>query len=284
MGVHEFIKKNTYGFDRVVTSKYITFEYYDFQKKIIDLIHENDSSLILKSRQMYVSTLLSSYSLYSIINNKKIFYVSPKLALSRMFLEKFRVMAIHYDPEIFEIDNKNKKKIKNGGSIEILSSDINSLNSVDFDADSVVIIEEAHYIKNLEQLMNNIYMKLNGKKIKIILSSTPKPYEVDYFFNLYMNSISGHTDFKSLKINYKDNPNHDETWCENMKRIIGDNMFKAEVLGDFVIRPKLKKTKNNLVQFRLNDELFNKVSMKLIENDINISTYLRGLITQDVNK
>lgn len=38
-----------------------------------------------------------------------------------------------------------------------------------------------------------------------------------------------------------------------------------------------------MIQFRLNDELFNKLSIKLIEEDVNISKYLRGLILKDVD-
>jgi len=288
MEIHEFIKNNNYAYDKI-NDKHKILEYYDFERNIIDLINNNSYSLILKSRQMYVSTLLGVYSLYSMINNKKIYYFSHNLNVSRMFLERFRAMAINYDSNIFVVDNKDEKRFKKGGSIKLLSSDRTSLHSIDFNDDVIVIIDEADFVKNLNRLMDEIFRRVdaNDCKIKIILASTPQAYKLDYFFNLYSQSIRGETEFKSIKINYKDSPNYDEIWAEQMKKMLNgdEDMYKTEILAEFISPwPKIKKPKKNLIQFRLNDDLLNKLSKKLIERDVNVSTYLRDLIIKDVNK
>tara|TARA_R110000796_G_scaffold164578_1_gene281434 strand:+ start:8705 stop:9568 length:864 start_codon:yes stop_codon:yes gene_type:complete len=275
---HEFMKTYKFGYDAIKEEMGV-FEYYDFEKRVVNLINNNRFSIILKGRQQHISTILAAYASWSILNGKKIAFYTNSLHMGQYFISKVRVILVNYGVE-FERENKSQFFLKNGGSIFTACRPTGIYAQFD-----EIIYDEAAFCDNLEEAIQVGVKRLNDNG-KIILASTPNGY--NKFFTLWEGSVLGDNDFKRIKITYKDNPRYDEEWVEGMKKRLNMNEkhIRQELYAEFIMPTpkKPKKTKNKLIQFRLNDDLFNKLSMRLIEDDINVSAYLRSLILKDVNE
>ena len=266
-----------FGFDPIIAETGV-FKYYDFEKRVVNLINDNRFSLILKGRQQNISTILAAYSAWSILNGKHIGYYTTKQDLCKAFISRVRLMLVNYGAK-FDIDNKMHFSLVDGGSIVGMSTPTNFCSRT-FDE---IIYDEAAFIDRFEEAFSigSTSLATGGK---IIVASTPNGPE--YFFSLWQGSVLDENDFKRIKITYKDNPRFDEEWAERMKKMMNMNErhINQELHAEFIMPiPKRTKPKNKIIQFRLNDELFNKLSIKLIEDDVSISKYLRDLILKDVN-
>ena len=267
-----------FGFDAIKTESGV-LKYYDFEKRVVNLINDNRFSMILKGRQQHISTILAAYSAWSILNGKNIAYYTIKRDLCKHFINRVRLMLVNYGAE-FDVDNKIQFSLVDGGSIVGMSNPTNFCSQ----AVDEIIYDEAAFIDRFEEAFSigSTILSTGGK---LIVASTPNGPEK--FFNLWQGSVLDENDFKRIKITYKDNPRYDEEWAERMKKMLNMNEreINQELYAEFVMPiPKITKPKNKMIQFRLNDDLFNKLSMKLIEDDVNISKYLRGLIIKDVNE
>lgn len=262
------------GFNKI-KSEYEVFEYYDFEREIVNLINDNRFSIILKGRQVFVSTILATYTAWQVLNGKQIAYYSHNRHMSKHFLTKVRAILMSYGAE-FECDNQIYIKLKGLGSIKGLCTPTEFCSHT-FDE---IIYDEAAYINRFNEALS-IGTSIIATGGKIILASTPNGLEK--FFYTWQGSEVGDNPFKRIKVTYKDVPIYDEAWAEEMKRIMNYNKrwIDQELHAEFI--PALKNNKNKLIQFRIDKDLNLKLLEKLIEKDVNISTYMRDLILKDVN-
>lgn len=292
MDIHEFFENHKYGVDRVKGGKYCQLEYFDFERGIMNHIIDNQFTIIKKSRQMHLSTLLATYSSKFLKDNfdseNKILYFSPKCCIGQNFIAMTKLNLQRYNPSaLLAVDNKNELSMFQGNKVKSICS-LNQFSNEELMNIHMIMIDEAAFVVDFDKIMTFIDNKLDdGKlndKVKIVIVSSPNGF--NSFFNLYSEADLGRCKFKPYSINYKNNPrfNNDE-WLENMKRTYNydERLIQQEIFGWFVKdEPKPKVNKNNLIQFRVDDELFRKISIKLIGEDITISNYIRKLITKDL--
>ena len=72
----------------------IQFSLYEFQKESLDEFRENRFNVILKSRQLGLSTLVAAYALWMAIfqRDKNILIIATKLAVAVNFIRKVKTM------------------------------------------------------------------------------------------------------------------------------------------------------------------------------------------------
>ena len=72
----------------------IQFNLYPFQEKVLTLFQENPYSLVLKSRQLGISTLAAGYSLWMLIfhQDKNILCIATKQETAKNRVTKVRFM------------------------------------------------------------------------------------------------------------------------------------------------------------------------------------------------
>ena len=243
------------------------------------MINNNRFSIILKGRQVFMSTILAAYTAWSILNGKKIGIYANKRDMSNNFITKVRMILLNYGAK-FQSDRRDFIELKDiGGSVKGLSTPTGFC-GWRFDE---LIFDEAAFIDRFDEALSigTIGLSPGGK---IILSSTPNGLET--FFNTWEGSRVGDNDYKRIKITYKDVPIYDEEWVERMKRSMNydKKWIEQELYANFVLYEQPKKNKNKLIQFRINDETYMKLLEKLIEKDVNVSKYMRDLILKDVDK
>ncbi len=105
----------------------IQFQLYPFQEKVLKLFQENPYSIVLKSRQLGLSTLSAGYGLWLMIffENKNILALATTQATARNLVSKVQFMYENLPSWLkitHEENNKLSLKLKNGSKIQAKSS------------------------------------------------------------------------------------------------------------------------------------------------------------------
>ena len=141
----------------------IPFHLYPYQEDSLQEFQDNDRIIILKSRQLGISTLIAGYALWMILfqNDKNCLVVAIDQNTSKNLVTKVRVM---YDnlPSWLKLkaveSNKLSMRLSNGSQIKAVSSTGTSGRS---EALSLVIIDEAAFVDNAEELWASLQQTLS---------------------------------------------------------------------------------------------------------------------------
>ena len=122
----------------------ILFDTFFFQDKVLEELQANDYNIILKSRQLGISTLVSGYALWTMIFNddKNIIVIATKQDVAKNIITKVRY-AYNYLPSWMKTtateDNKLNMRLGNGSQIKAMTAAKDSGKS---EAVSILIIDE----------------------------------------------------------------------------------------------------------------------------------------------
>jgi hypothetical protein len=293
MDINEFIKKHRKGIDVTRIDKgRVLLEYYPFEEEVINGIHDNQYTIIKKSRQMHLTTILAAYVAWYMIfneNNEKseIVYCSNRFDISKRFVTLVSAIIYDYYGEKYVdekiVDKKTQLTLKNGNTIRVHSNNIDSMKGWSLLPTHMYIFDEAAFLSNLDDFINTLDFVKPNDDIKVVVGSTPNGFE--YFHRLWDGSVRSENKYYSIDLPYYKHPKRDEKWAEEQRKILNFNdlQFNQEILGLFIQpQPKPKKNKTNLIQFRVSDEIMNQIGLKLIEKDVTISDYIRDLVKKDI--
>lgn len=145
----------------------IPFNLFPFQAKTLEEFANNDFNIVLKSRQMGISTLVAAYSLWLMIfhKDKNVLIISIKQDVSKEIVSKVR-FANDNLPSWMKVeckeDNRLSLKLANGSQITATSSATSAGRS---QALSLLILDECCE-RNTEITIRNKFTK-EIKKIRI---------------------------------------------------------------------------------------------------------------------
>ena len=105
----------------------IKFNLYDFQETALTELRDNDYNVILKSRQLGISTLSAGYSLWLMLfhNDKNILVIATKQEVAKNLVTKVRVMHDGLPGWLkgnCVEDNKLSLRFSNGSQVKAISS------------------------------------------------------------------------------------------------------------------------------------------------------------------
>jgi hypothetical protein len=223
----------------------ILFNLYPFQSKVMNLFHDNDYSIILKSRQLGISTLVAGYGLWLMLfhENKNILALATTQKTAKNLIDKIRFM---YDnlPSWLRVDsvenNKLSLRLKNGSKAEAKSSNPDAARS---EAVSLLIIDEAAFIDNVAETWASAQQTLATGGGAIILST---PYGTgNWFHQMWVRAEQGENDFLPIKLPWDVHPERDQTWRNRQDELLGDPRLAAQecdcdfsTSGDTVFYPE----------------------------------------------
>ncbi len=288
----EFMNNHYYGFDSE-SGKMEKMELFPFQKEIIKEVEQNQITLILKSRQMFMSSLMAYYCAYQLLKAianfkpKRIFVFCNKKTSSEIFINKVKEIIKTVDKQIIlECSLKNNKlelEFYNNGSISIkgLTRSI-GINIKDGD---LAIVDEAAYVDDFKKLPMQI-----SDDAKIIAYSSPNK-NGSCFESLYYDVLDGvKKNGTAIKLHYSLNPFHTPEQIEYLKNVLDNFDHEMELLPyKETNKPKIE-TKEEIINFRISKELKSKLESKLYNKSeqegrlIRFSDYLRQLIENDINQ
>ena len=193
----------------------IDFKTYDFQNDCIEDFTKNRFNVILKSRQLGLSTLSAAYATWLALfyKDKNILIIATKLSVAMNFIKKVKTAIAHLPPWLIlpEIVSNNKQSLEfsNGSQIKAVPTSEDAGRS---EALTLLIVDEAAFVRNFDDLWMGLYPTLSTGGRAIILS-TPNGVGGQYY-DLYIKAESGENEFNPIKLRWDVHPERDDAWFE----------------------------------------------------------------------
>lgn len=212
----------------------IPFDLFPFQEETLDRFHIDRFLLILKSRQLGITTLVAAYSLWlSIFNSdKNVLIISIKQEVSREIVTKVRFANDHLPSwlKVKELTNNHMSlRFENGSQVSATSSAKDAGRSK---ALSLLIVDEAAFIDGAEEIWTSCFNTLSTGGQAIILS-TPNGVG-NWFHKMWVNAEKKKNDFKTLRLPWQLHPERNQTWRDEQTKQLGEKGAAQECDCDFL--------------------------------------------------
>ena len=216
------------------TKGLIRFSTYPFQDECLDDFVDHRFNVILKSRQLGISTLTAAYAVWLayFYRDKNILIIATKLAVAQNFIKKVKT-AIRGLPawmSLTEVVGSNKQGVEfsNGSQIKAVPTSDDAGRS---EALSLLIIDEAAFIRNFDELWMGLYSTLSTGGRAIVLS-TPNGVG-DKYHDLCVKSESKENEFNLIKLMWDVHPERDDEWFETETKNMSKKQIAQELMCDF---------------------------------------------------
>ena len=167
-----FLKK--YSYIQHPTRGRMLFDLYHYQKNCLKDFHEKDYNIVLKGRQIGISTLVAGYALWLLLfhRDKNILVIATKQETAKNLVTKVRFM--HQNLPVWlrgtvATDNKLSLQFANGSQIKAVASSKDAGRS---EALSLLILDEAAFIDDADIIWTAASSTLSTGG-KAMLLSTP---------------------------------------------------------------------------------------------------------------
>ena len=206
----------------------ILFNLYPFQEKVLHLMQENPYSIILKSRQLGISTLAGGYSLWTMLfhKDKNILCIATKQETARNMVTKVKFM---YEglPSWLKIpaeeNNKLSLRLSNGSIIKATSASSDAGRS---EAVSLLLIDEAAFIDQIGEIWASAQQTLATGGGAIVLST---PYGTgNWFHKTWVSAENNQNDFLPIRLPWDVHPERDQTWRDRQDELLGDPRLASQ--------------------------------------------------------
>ena len=208
----------------------IAFKTFKFQKQLLNDFHDHRYNVILKSRQMGISTIVSGYVAWMMLfyKEKNILVMATKLNTAIEIVEKVKdiLNSIPDWLRISEIsvNNKTKLELDNGSKIQGTPT---SKDAGRGQALSLLILDEAAHVEDMDDLWTGLLPTISTGG-RCIALSTPNGVG-NWFHKTYVDSEVGANNFKPTKLPWNIHPEYTQEWFDRMTR----NMSKRQTAQEF---------------------------------------------------
>ena len=206
----------------------IPFNLYPFQDKVLKLFQENPYSVVLKSRQLGISTLGAGYSLWLMLfhKDKNVLCIATKQDTAKNMVTKVKFMYENL-PSWLKIDapenNKLTLRLSNGSQIKATSASSDAGRS---EAVSLLLIDEAAFIDNIGEIWASAQQTLATGGGCIALST---PYGTgNWFHQTWVRAENQENDFLPIKLPWYVHPERDQAWRDRQDELLGDPRMAAQ--------------------------------------------------------
>lgn len=212
----------------------ILFSLYDFQEDVIRDFEQYQYNIVLKARQIGLSTCVAGYALWRMLFNtdQNILVIATKKDTAKNLVTKVRVM--HQNLPVWlrgncTEDNKLSLIFANGSQIKAISSSPDAGRS---EALSLLILDEAAFIEGADIIWTAAQATLSTGGDAIILS-TPDG-KGNFFHKKWQEATTGEEDFNTVFLDWKVHPERDQTWRDEQTRKLGEMDARQEHDADFI--------------------------------------------------
>ena len=231
-----------YGHIRHPQRGVIKFDLWDFQKETVAAFLDNSYNIVLKARQLGLSTLVAGYAAWmaNFFKDKEIYILATKRDTAQNMVDKVRVF-LEGIPEWMRAemttDNKASIELANGSKIKASPSTPDAARSESL---SLLILDEAAFIAKMDGIWRAAQPTLATGGDCIALSS-PNGMG-NWFHKTYNEAEAGITDtvgtkivgFNPIRLHWSLHPDRNDQWAQAERRKIGDQSFAQEHDCDFI--------------------------------------------------
>lgn len=230
----------------------LPFELYPFQEECIDAFLNYKFNIVLKSRQLGLSTTTSAYCLWMALfrRDANILVMATKLEVGKFMIQKIRTafkMLPAWMLNLLELTDPEAESVKylrfnNGSRITAIPT---SGDAGRGEAVTLLIVDEAAHIDNLEELWLGLYPTLSTGGRAIVFST---PAGKNFFYQMWMGAETGEWEegrvgqhckglgkngFHGIKLPWTVHPERDEKWFEDQAKPMDARGIAQELLCGF---------------------------------------------------
>jgi hypothetical protein len=211
----------------------IPFDTYSFQDDCVKSFQEHRFNIVLKSRQLGLSTVTAAYSTWFAIfqKDKNILVIATKLQTAMNFIKKVKTMLDGLPSWLllpkFE-SNKQQIRFSNGSTITAIPTSPDAGRS---EALSLLIVDEAAFIRDFEDIWTGLYPTLSTGGSAIIIS-TPNGVGGMYY-KLWTDAVAQQNEFNTINLPWWVHPEHDQAWFDKETKNLPKKKVSQEFLCDF---------------------------------------------------
>ena len=213
----------------------IKFNLYPFQEGVLKLLNKHERNIILKSRQLGISTLSAGMALWQMIFQKdtNVLVIATKQDTAKNLVTKVKFMYENLPSWLklgFEENNKLALRLKNGSQVKAVSAASDAGRS---EAISLLIIDEAAFIEQnrIEEIWGASQQTLSTGGKAIILS-TPNGTG-NFFHKMWVKGEEGLNGFNCIRLPWTVHPERNQTWRNQQEDELGQRMAAQECDCDF---------------------------------------------------
>lgn len=239
----------------------VPFELYPFQEDALKSFREHKYNIVLKCRQMGISTLTAGYSLWlmTFFKDKNCLCAAIDKETAKNLVTKVSVMYENLPrwlKQPLSENNKLSMRFENGSQIKAVASKPDSARS---EALSFLIIDEAHFIRCANELWVGAQSTLaEGGQCMIL--STPNGVG-GFFYDMWVGAEEGRNGFNPIKLHWSLHPNKDQKWRDEQDTALGHKKAAQEcdcLWGESKIR--VLNVKTNQEEWITMENLYKKLS------------------------
>ena len=212
----------------------IPFDTYDFQDDCVKQFQQHRFNIVLKSRQLGLSTVSAAYVVWYAIfkKDKNILVIATKLNTAINFIKKVKTMLDGLPSWLllckFE-PTKQSIRFTNGSTITAVPTSPDAGRS---EALALLIVDEAAFIRDFDEIWTSLYPTLSTGGSAIILS-TPNGVGGQYY-KLWTEAESNSNDFNPIRLPWWVHPEHDQEWFDKETKNLPKRKVAQEFLCDFI--------------------------------------------------
>jgi hypothetical protein len=181
-----------------------------------------------------LSTITASYAAWLAIfhKDKNVLVIATKLSVAQNFIRKvkFIIQSMPNWLLIPQIINNNKQAIEfsNGSTVKAIPTSEDAGRS---EALSLLIVDEAAFVRNFDTLWTGLYPTLSTGGRAIVLS-TPNGVGGQYY-DLWKQAGDGENIFNPIKLPWNVHPDRDDSWFDQETKNMSKKQIAQELLCDF---------------------------------------------------
>jgi hypothetical protein len=217
----------------------LLFDLYPYQENSLDIFQKQEYAIVLKGRQIGLSTVVACYALWMMLffKDKNVLVIATKQETAKNLIIKVR-FAFDNLPIWLQVpcieNNKLSLRFKNGSQIKASSSSGDAGRS---EAVSLLVLDEAAFIKNAEEIWTAAQATL-ATGGKAILISTPNGIG-NFFYKKYIEAEEYKDKpkdgiFYPIKLDWSVHPERDQRWKEKQLAVMGPRDFRQEYEAEFL--------------------------------------------------
>jgi len=212
----------------------ILFDTYDFQDHLLQDFNDYRFNVILKARQLGISTITAGYIVWMMLfhRDKAILVMATKFATAGNLVKKVKGIMRNLPDWLkiatIDVDNRTSFELSNGSSIKAASTSGDAGRS---EALSLLVLDEAAHIEGLEELWTGLYPTLSTGG-RCIALSTPNGVG-NWFHKTCTDSESGANNFNLTTLAWDVHPDRDEEWYKKETKNMSKRQIAQELMCNF---------------------------------------------------
>ena len=212
----------------------IPFKTYSFQKEALKNFEDHRFNIVLKARQLGLSTVTAAYIVWLMMfhKEKNVLVLATKFGTAANLVKKVKTILRNCPQWIkiaqVSVDNRTSFELTNGSQIKASSTSGDAGRS---EALSLLVIDEAAHVEGLDELWTGLYPTLSTGG-RCIALSTPNGVG-NWFHKTYSDAETSSNDFFPMVLPWDVHPDRDREWFEKETKNMSRRQIAQELECNF---------------------------------------------------